>query len=141
MFVKTTIHTDSYLPANLVIYEPETVKDERKWEFYRYGFLQGQVLPDHDADPVVCVRDGVLAMEQTQGLGDRLVRVVGGVQQPVDGLQLVFARDAVGQVTIGHPLPIQLWGRHLGSLLLHLILLVGNVLESLRSLTVNQGQC
>ena len=30
MFVETTIHTDSYFPANLVIYEPETVKEMRE---------------------------------------------------------------------------------------------------------------
>ena len=80
------------------------------------------------------------ALEQIEGLGDRLVRVVGGVQQLVDVLQLVRARDAVGQV--GVPLPVQLGGRHLRrrlrlrSLLLHhLILFMRNVLEGLGRLT------
>ena len=144
MFEETTVNTDSNLPAFLVIYKPETVRIEKKYEDNE-KFLQRQVLPDHDAHPVVRVWDGVRALEQIQGLGDWLVRVVGGVQQPVDVLQLVRARDAIGQVQL--PLPVQLGGRRLGRhlrlrslLLYHFILFMRNVLEGLGRLTGIKSQ-
>ena len=74
-------------------------------------------------------------------VGDGLVRVVGGVQQPVDGLDLVLRRDPVGQVQ--RPLPVQLRDRGRGwlgsrGLTRHLGILVYRVLQALGRLAVEE---
>ena len=74
-------------------------------------------------------------------VGDGLVRVVGGVQQPVDGLDLVLRRDPVGQVQ--RPLPVQLRDRGRGwlgsrGLTRHLGILVTRVLQALGRLAVKE---
>ena len=64
----------------------------------RYG--HGQVPQDGGLYSTVSVRDGVEAFVETQVSGDRLVRVVGSVQQLVHSLQLVHPGNGVRHVEV-----------------------------------------
>lgn len=101
-------------------------------------FLQRQILPEHDVNPQVRVWDGELASVKAQCLRDRLVRVVRGIQKPVNLVHPGSCRDAVSVLQAAPPLPVQPGprGHHLEWFQLlrtRLVLLVGNVLKGLRS--------
>ena len=58
----------------------------------------GQVPEDHGLHSSVRIRNGVDALVEAEVPGDWLVRVIGGVQQLVDSLQLLHGGDRVGEV-------------------------------------------
>ena len=60
----------------------------------------GEVPADHGLHSLVGVRDGVEALVEAEVLSDGLVRVIRGVQQLVDSLELLDRGDGVGHIQV-----------------------------------------